>query len=507
MPQTSEHPSSGSLRGRIWLAVGAMGTLNCVGGLLAYLTGSFVTSNAFFTVFLMCFPSAAAAVVLGRWLCNEVLGPIGKAGMLARSLERSPAASLPRTTGAAETDDLLRTLHRMSRHFNHLPGTTDDAAAGKMDAQLASLPDSDRITAPFQKLTSTVDDPIDAEEDLISPETAIIRPASEVSAASRRELNVEITSEAEVLNSITGNICALIMEIKGSSAGVAASADTISETTGQLAQRSVTQALQIARITASISQMVEQSREVSLNAGLSAKVAGELLSNARIGTQAANDNITAMKGVRRQVYETAKCIKRLGERTQEIGQIVSYIEDLSDHTSLLALNASLQASADANSETGFAVVAQGLERLAERCNRLTQQISGLAQTINIETGEVVISIEGTIQEVVVGSALADKAGKALVEIESVSGRIAELLVSLSVSAGDHTKSAEKILNSTSAISEIAQIMESSAKRAANSVRTLAELTSHLRDSIAPFNLPPESPLAESPPSDAGAFLN
>jgi twitching motility protein PilJ len=202
------------------------------------------------------------------------------------------------------------------------------------------------------------------------------------------------------------------------------------------------------------------------------------------------DNINAMNAIRKQVQETAKRIKKLGERSQEISQTVGLIDDLSDRTSLLALNAGLQA-AGGTRERGFIVVAEEIERLAERSNRLTQVIAGLAQTIQIETKDVVASMEETIHEVVVGSTLADKAGQALVEIEQVSQRLAKLLQSISESANRQAQSSEDISKEMANISKVTELVNSGSKRAADSVRMLVLLSNELRGSVAPFKLPDE----------------
>lgn len=269
---------------------------------------------------------------------------------------------------------------------------------------------------------------------------------------------------------------------------VAASATAINETTEQLAAGSVAQASQIARTTAAIASMSQQVQDVSRNASLSAEVAAGSLNSARLGTQAARENIDAMRSIRKQVQETAKRIKKLGERAQEIGQITGMIDDLSDRTGLLALNATLQAAAG-NSDSGFAVVAEEIERLAERSNGLTQQISALTQSINSETKAVVASMEETIREVIDGSALADKAGRSFVEIEEVSTNLAELLRSISESARYQAKSSEDLAGAMSGISEVTGLVQNGSKRAAESVRTLVDLSRELRSSVAPFKLP------------------
>jgi twitching motility protein PilJ len=196
-----------------------------------------------------------------------------------------------------------------------------------------------------------------------------------------------------------------------------------------------------------------------------------------------------MNSIRKQVQETAKRIKKLGERSQEISQIVQLIDDLSERTSLLALNASLQASAAGESGRGFAFVAEEVERLAERSNQLTQQIATLAQTIQVETKIVVASMEETIHEVVVGSTLADNAGQALVEIEQVSTRLAELIQSISESAKQQAQSSEDISKAMANISKVTELVNVGSNRAADSVKNLVELSDDLRGTIAPFKLP------------------
>jgi len=321
----------------------------------------------------------------------------------------------------------------------------------------------------------------------------LLDEVSDVSAGDltvQAEVGPEATGEiAEAFNQMTRNLRSLIKQVKDVTMQVASAANAISDTTEQLAGGSVAQASQIGRTTSAIASMTQQVQDVSRNASLSAEVAAGSLKSARLGTQAARENIEAMRSIRRKVQETAKRIKKLGERAQEIAQITGMIDDLSDRTGLLALNASLQAAASGDSAAGFVHVAEEVERLAERSNRLTQQISTLTQSINLETNEVVASMEETIREVIDGSALADKAGRSLVEIEQVTTNLAELLRSISDSTRFQAKSAEDIQNSMSAISEVTALVEKGSKRASEDVRTLVEFSRELRQSVAPFKLP------------------
>jgi twitching motility protein PilJ len=345
-------------------------------------------------------------------------------------------------------------------------------------------------------------------------ERSIKKLLDEVSEVAAGDLTVqaEVTPEmtgaiAGAFNSMTKELRSLIKQVKDVTFQVSTSANAINDTTEQLERGSEAQASQISRTTSAISQMALQIQDVSANAALSAQVAAESLGNARYGTQAVQDNINAMNSIRKQVQETAKRIKKLGERSQEISQIVGLIDDLSDRTSLLALNASLQASAAGEAGNGFALVAEEVERLAERSNRLTQQIGALTQTIQTETKDVVASMEETIHEVVVGSTLADRAGQTLVEIEQVSTRLAELIQSISESAQRQAESSDDISKAMGNISKVTELVQTGTKRAADSVKMLVKLSDELHGSVAQFKLPEDRQSRRAARTDSSVFLN
>ncbi|HLA96672.1 MAG TPA: methyl-accepting chemotaxis protein [Pyrinomonadaceae bacterium] len=405
--------------------------------------------------------------------------------------------------------ELFDSLKGISNYLKEKASLARNVAGGDLSQNVALRSDSDQFGDAFQNMIERLRLTIGTHETRDRLQKSVVKLLEEVSEVSAGDLTVqaevgpEITGEiAEAFNQMTRNLRSLIKQVKDVTMQVASSATAINDTTEQLAGGSVAQASQISRTTSAISSMAQQIQEVSENASRSAEVAAGSLNSARLGTRAARDNINAMRSIRKQVQETAKRIKKLGERAQEIGQITGMIDDLSDRTGLLALNASLQATAAGKSGDGFAVVAEEVERLAERSNRLTQQISALTQTINLETKEVVASMEETVREVIVGSAMADKAGQSLVEIEQISSTLADLLRSISDSAKFQAKSSEDISNAMSSISEVTALVQNGSKRAADSVRTLVELSRDLRNSVAPFKLP-----VDMHQSMSGADLN
>lgn len=409
---------------------------------------------------------------------------------------------------------IFENLREISVYMQEKSLVADRMATGDLSANVFLRGDEDVFGKSFQNMIDKLRLLVQTREERDRLQKSIVKLLDEVSEVAAGDLTVqaevspEITGAiANAFNSMTKELRSLIKQVKNVTFQVSGSANAINDTTEQLAAGSEAQASQISRTTAAISDMALQIQGVSENASLSAQVAGDSLGNARYGSKAVQDNINAMNSIRKQVQETAKRIKKLGERSQEISQTVGLIDDLSDRTSLLALNASLQASAAGEAGIGFAVVADEVERLADRSNRLTQQIGALAQTIQTETKDVVASMEETIHEVVIGSALADKAGQALVEIEQVSTRLAELLQSISESAKQQARSSEDISNAMSSISKVTELVQTGTKRAADSVRMLVLLSDELRGSVAPFKLPDDKIVHKLTPQAGNLFLN
>ena len=187
-----------------------------------------------------------------------------------------------------------------------------------------------------------------------------------------------------------------------------------------LAQASEKQAVEIAGASTAVNEMAKTIDQVSSNAGESASVAERSVEIASSGGQLVRNTITGMDNIREQIQDTSKRIKRLGESSQEIGDIVTLINDIADQTNILALNAAIQASMAGDAGRGFAVVADEVQRLAERSGAATKQIEALVKTIQSDTNEAVISMEQTTTEVVRRARLAQDAGVALEEIENVS---------------------------------------------------------------------------------------
>lgn len=314
----------------------------------------------------------------------------------------------------------------------------------------------------------------------------------------------DLTQEAEVTDDLTGGIAesinnmidqlrTIIGNIHEAATQVTTSATDIRKTTDEVSRGAEQQSSRIAETSASVEEMAQSIQQVSQHTEQSANVANKARENAVQGTQAVRNTIQGMERIRDQVQENAKRIKRLGETSQEVGEIVQLISDIADRTSILALNASIQAAMAGDAGKGFAVVAEEVERLAERANQSTKQIESLIKAIQGETSEAIAAMEACTMEVVTGSKLATEAGQALDEIDAVSKDLAELMRSMSQETRQQAQGAVEVTKAVSEISHVTRQTASETKHAAESANNLAELADALQESVTAFRLPRTKP--------------
>ncbi len=333
-------------------------------------------------------------------------------------------------------------------------------------------------------------------------QNAIMRLLDEIEDLADGDLTVtaSVTEEftgtiADSINYSIDQLRELVVTINLTAEEVAAAVQETQATARQLARASEHQAQQISDASMAISDMAQSIDQVSTNAWESAKVAERSVTIANKGNEVVHNTIRGMDNIREQIQDTSKRIKRLGESSQEIGDIVSLIDDIAEQTNILALNAAIQASMAGEAGRGFAVVADEVQRLAERSSSATRQIETLVRAIQNDTNEAVISMEQTTTEVVRGAGLAQDAGVALEEIESVSEDLAALIQTISNAAQQQTSSAGQISHTMSVIQQITEQTSSGSSATAESIGNLARMASEMRRSVSGFTLPtvPEEP--------------
>jgi twitching motility protein PilJ len=325
---------------------------------------------------------------------------------------------------------------------------------------------------------------------------AILGLLDEITNLANGDLTVDVTvSEdftgaiADSINYTVQTLRTLVGTINDTSAEVVAAAASTQNIARQMNEASERQAREIAAVTNSVTASSQHLQDVSGRAEQLANRAQSSVQVAHDGAGTVGRTIQNMAALREQIQDTAKRIKRLGESSQEIGNITELINDIAEQTNTLALNASIQAATAGEAGRGFAVVADEVQRLAERAASATRQIETLVKTIQADTAEAIISMERSTANVVAGAKSAEEGGQALTQIESASQEIAKLIQEISAAARAQSGEATKIAGTMQGIREIAVQTSGSAERTSQAVGELNTLSDKLRESVAGFKLP------------------
>ncbi|MGH8686880.1 MAG: methyl-accepting chemotaxis protein [Burkholderiales bacterium] len=334
-----------------------------------------------------------------------------------------------------------------------------------------------------------------SEQQNVSNQQAILRLLDEIGNLADGDL----TSRAQVTEEITGAIADSINftidELRRLVAGITTAAQQVTSATSeaqttasQLLDAAQKQATEIQSTGRSVEQMAESMSGVSRSAGDSARVAQTSLSAAEKGAQAVQNAIQGMNDIREQIQETSKRIKRLGESSQEIGEIVQLISDITEQTNVLALNAAIQAASAGEAGRGFTVVAEEVQRLAERSGEATKHIGAIVKSIQRDTQDAVEAMERSTRGVVEGTKTADEAGRALREIGQVSNQLAALIGSISKATAQQSASAAQVAGAMGEILAITRMTTDGTRRTAASAERLTALANELKASVSGFKL-------------------
>lgn len=325
---------------------------------------------------------------------------------------------------------------------------------------------------------------------------AIMRLLDEMGDLADGDLTVNATVTEDITGAIADSINyaiealrTLVTAINETAEKVSSAAQETRSTAMQLAQASDRQAKQIASASSAVNEMALSIEGVSANADQLADEAQRSVDIAKQGSEAVQKTINGMDTIREQIQETSKRIKRLGESSQEIGDIVELINDIAEQTNILALNAAIQAAMAGDAGRGFAVVADEVQRLAERSADATKQIEALVKTIQADTNEAVISMEQSTAGVVAGAKLAQDAGSALGTIDSVAAHLAQLVESITQATRQQATAASNVSETMNVIQEITNQTSAGTNQTAASIGNLANMADELKRSVAGFKLP------------------
>jgi twitching motility protein PilJ len=324
---------------------------------------------------------------------------------------------------------------------------------------------------------------------------AILRLMNELGDLADGDLTVTATVSEDITGAIADSINYTIEELRvlvgriNDAAGrVTVGTGIAQQTSAELLDAAKRQSLEIKAAGHSVLAMASSMTQVSSEASQSAQVARQSLAAASKGTQAVQDSIKGMNEIRDQIQETSKRIKRLGESSQEIGEIVELISDITEQTNVLALNAAIQAASAGDAGRGFTVVAEEVQRLAERSGEATKQIAAIVKTIQTDTQGAVSAMEESTRGVVEGAKLSDAAGQALSEIGEVSQNLADLIANISDATREQADSATGVAGKMQDILHVTEQTTAGTQKTATAVGELAGLATELKGSVAGFKV-------------------
>jgi len=336
---------------------------------------------------------------------------------------------------------------------------------------------------------------LDSEGENKRNQEAILRLLNEMGNLADGDLTVQASVTEDVTGAIADSINFTIEELRTLVRGINSATDQVTKATqetqaisNRLYEASQRQNREIQQASASVLQMAQSINEVSQTANQSARVAQQSLAAAEKGGVVVQNQIAGMNEIRSQIQDTSKRIKRLGESSMEIGEIVELISDITEQTNVLALNAAIQAASAGEAGRGFTVVAEEVQRLAERSGEATKQIEAIVKTIQADTQDAVAAMEKSTVGVVEGTKLSDAAGQALTEIQKVSHDLADLISRISAQTQMQSTSVTDVTRGMQGILRITEETTEGTKQTNVSIGQLTKLAAELRSSVAGFKV-------------------
>jgi twitching motility protein PilJ len=326
-------------------------------------------------------------------------------------------------------------------------------------------------------------------------QAAILRLMNELQTVAEGDLTQQATVTEDITGAIADSVNYTVEELRSLVEQVQSTVGRVTETTAQVENTSTellaasTEQLREIRDTGeSVLQMAGRINDVSAQAQETASVARQSLQAAESGLAAVNNAIGGMNSIRDQIQETSKRIKRLGESSQEIGEITELISDITEQTNVLALNAAIQAASAGEAGRGFSVVAEEVQRLAERSADATRQIAAIVRTIQTDTQDAVGAMERSTQGVVEGARLSDAAGAALGDIDRVTRELSDLIGRISVEAQKEAQSANVVAANIQHIFAVTEQTSEGTRSTAQMVRELSRSAEELKASVSRFKI-------------------
>ncbi|MDX5362811.1 MAG: methyl-accepting chemotaxis protein [Pseudazoarcus pumilus] len=432
-----------------------------------------------------------------EWYAEETLAAVGRINDNIQNLAQAKQTGV-RMFRASPA--LLEDTRNVSAAFDSSYRGFDPLIAGIIAASLAALAviavivkaynaDLTRRRAEAERQSQ------EAQDERNLAQQAILRLMNEMGDLADGDLTIRATVSEDITGAIADSVnytieelSVLVRRINDAATRVTAATESAQKISGELLDATQRQSQEIEEVGSTVERMAASMTDSSERALQSAQVARQSRDAAQKGTTAVEDTIRGMNDIREQIQETSKRIKRLGESSQEIGEIVELISDITEQTNVLALNAAIQAASAGEAGRGFTVVAEEVQRLAERSAEATKQIASIVKSIQTDTKDAVAAMETATRDVVEGAQLSDAAGQVLAEIERVSTETAELIEQISGDIQEQAATAGRVAGTMKDILAITDQTTRGTQQTAVSVGELADLAVELKGSVSGFKV-------------------
>ena len=479
----------GSLRNRILLAVAALVVFNSIFGLLGYLAVSFVISEPVYSVVTAVAAMTAATAIFGWWLSNEILRPIEAVSLLARSLERSPSATLPKTTGATETDVLLNSLHRNSQQLQNLIRLMDDVANGKTDSAMAPLQNPDRLSLSFQKLVSKVIESIEAKQQLDELQGSVNRLSSDISGVRSGDLAVDVRGDhgqvgeiAESFKFVLGRLSEIVRGVALGSSLAREAAEDARNIVRTVREAETLRAERLNKTVSVLTDSPERFRELTEQLEVTvSRVAASI----RNGDTDPDAQVDAMSRLRGFASESRKRLEQMRERASAIPRAARRTQEIARRANLIALNTTVIG----NDQSRDSFLTGEVALLSLKAEAIHKEFLELNESLSADVSRLDNSLAAVWSELNELTGVAGRHAQSASEIEKNVGRMEAIQVSLKTYFAERFAENESVVK---ALSSNFQSVDCGAqlKLSEHNLDTILNAAATLLDSVSDFSPPP-----------------
>ncbi|NOT48527.1 MAG: hypothetical protein HOP17_12350 [Acidobacteria bacterium] len=436
-----------TIRAKIWMMVILLAVVNCVSGAIVFFAASMLTSETWIPVVITIAVSTITTIAFAWWISSDVLRPLDKLNLLASSIERSPGMSVPKTTGAVETDDILHTISRASKQLTNVIDLMDDVSSGNTQAVLDPLENPDRLSESFRKLVAKVTDSIDAKADLARLQLAINQINYEISGLQRGE-NVRVKNDYEGIRPITDALRFLLERNAEMSMIVSSNTSELKTlvTDGKsrlstVVEKDAARERTFKKLVTALGESQTETERSMQDMSASLAIINEALAEIKKNPISHDENAKAQSAVKKQFDAAIHKLRDVGEQSLAITHVAKSVQDLARRSNMIALNTSIQANGEYTG--GLSTLTQEITSLSERAEKANKAIAGISDSVVRDINEANASIQWVSAEVAKIVARTVKSEELIDTVSGTLSQLTDLPAKLEVEAAERSAKSER----------------------------------------------------------------